>query len=98
MNTHIIIKPVLKTFLSKSPIKVFYVARTANKQQIEDALYSLFEDIQILRINTVNLPAKKVACRGKRSLRGAMGLRQARKKAYVKLAPGYSINFSDKAS
>jgi ribosomal protein L23 len=96
MNNHIIIKPVLKTFESKSPIKVFYVARSANKQQIEDALHSLFDDIKIVRINTVNLPSKKVACTGKAGRQGKMGLRQARKKAYVKLAPGYSINFSDK--
>lgn len=84
----VIEKPNMKTLQSRSLQKVFFVRRSATKRQIKEALYGLFDDIKILRINTVNLPSKEVVFRGKK------GMRSARKKAYVLLAPGHSIKIS----
>lgn len=93
MNLHIpkariILRPVLNSSTQKQE-KVFYVHQNAKKRDIKEALLQLFGDIKIQSINTTILPGKKKYFRGK------IGLTKPRKKAYVRLAPGYNINFAD---
>ena len=64
---------------------VFEVDRRANKLQVKEAVEKIF-NVKVEKVRIVNLPPK----------RGRHGYRQiirkpARKKAIVKLAPGYTI-------
>ncbi|MCZ6531082.1 MAG: 50S ribosomal protein L23 [Chloroflexi bacterium] len=67
---------------------VFEVAKTATKAQIKDAVEVLF-DVAVLRVNVVNIPAKR-----SRRLRNRRLLirRPGYKKAVVTLAPGETID------
>jgi len=66
---------------------VFEVAGHANKQLVKDAVESLF-DVNVLRVNIVNMPAKRT--RRPRSRRMAVR-RSSFKKAIVTLAAGDTI-------
>jgi len=64
----------------------FEVARAATKKEIKEAIETLF-DVDVVRVNTINSPAK----RGRR--RRQMIIRSAQyKKAIVTLAQGQSID------
>ncbi len=66
---------------------VFEVSMDASKTLVKDAVETLF-DVEVLRVNIVNMPAKK-----KRNLRSRQmsQRRAAYKKAIVTLAPGDTI-------
>jgi len=66
---------------------VFEVATDATKSMIKDAVETLF-DVDVLRVNVINMPAKR-----KRNLssRRMTRRRGAYKKAIVTLAPGDTI-------
>lgn len=65
----------------------FEVMEDATKSLIKDAVEKLF-DVKVLRVNVINVPAKR-----KRNLRSRrmVGRRGSYKKAIVTLAPGDSI-------
>ena len=66
---------------------VFRVVPDANKLEIKRAVESLF-NVKVASVNMVNM-------KGKRKRFGAVpGKRSAWKKAYVKLMPGYDIDFA----
>ena len=66
---------------------VFRVLPDANKLEIKRAVESLF-NVKVASVNMVNM-------KGKRKRFGAVqGKRSAWKKAYVKLMPGYDIDFA----
>jgi large subunit ribosomal protein L23 len=66
---------------------VFRVVPDANKLEIKRAVESLF-NVKVASVNMVNM-------KGKRKRFGAVrGQRSAWKKAYVKLSPGYDIDFA----
>jgi len=65
---------------------VFKVRGDATKSDIRQAVELLFE-VKVERVAVVRIPAKKKRF-GQRA-----GVRQAWKKAYVRLAPGQDINF-----
>lgn len=66
---------------------VFEVTDYANKNLVKEAVETIF-DVDVLRVNIVNLPAKK--SRNLRTRRTSIR-RSAYKKAIVTLAPGDSI-------
>jgi len=63
----------------------FEVAIEASKIQVKDAIETLFDGVKVMRVNIVNVPAKR-----KRNLRNRrmISRRNAYKKAIVTLAPG----------
>ncbi len=63
----------------------FRVLPTASKDQVRDAVESIF-DVEVRSVRTINYQGKL-----KRTAR-SVGRRAKSKKAYVKLAPGQSIN------
>ena len=65
---------------------VFRVIGDATKPEIKAAVEDLFK-VQVERVTTSNVPARL------RRFRGQVGVRQGWKKAYVKLAPGFDIDF-----
>jgi large subunit ribosomal protein L23 len=65
---------------------VFRVRGDATKTDIRQAVELLFE-VKVERVNVVRIPAKQKRF-GQRA-----GMRQAWKKAYVRLAAGQDINF-----
>lgn len=69
---------------------VFLVAPGATKAEIGAAVESLFE-VKVEQVNLVNTKGKV------RSFRSRTGIRQGRRKAYVRLAEGQAIDVSAKA-
>lgn len=69
---------------------VFLVAPGATKADISAAVESLFE-VKVEQVNLVNTKGKV------RSFRSRTGIRQGRRKAYVRLAEGQAIDVSAKA-
>jgi large subunit ribosomal protein L23 len=67
---------------------VFKVAKDATKCDIKKAVETLFE-VKVAEVNTVNVKGKK------RNFGRMQGATKAWKKAYVKLAPGFDINFAN---
>jgi large subunit ribosomal protein L23 len=65
---------------------VFRVLSDATKPEIKAAVEELFS-VKVERVQVSNVPAKT------RSFRGSVGVRQAWKKAYVKLESGFDIDF-----
>lgn len=65
---------------------VFRVVSDANKQEIRAAVEQLFK-VEVEGVQVSNVPA-----RAKR-FRGQLGVRSAWKKAYVKLKPGFEIDY-----
>jgi large subunit ribosomal protein L23 len=64
---------------------VFEVDRSANKMEIKRAIEELFK-VKVEKVWTLKIPPKSRRVRGM-----PPGKRPARKKAIVKLSPGYSI-------
>jgi large subunit ribosomal protein L23 len=66
----------------------FEVDRRANKQQIKDAVETVF-DVTVERVRVINMPAKRARRHGRREVVRRVGW----KKAIVKLASGDRIEF-----
>jgi large subunit ribosomal protein L23 len=75
------------TTLSESGQFVFRVAGNANKREIKAAVEGLF-GVTVLSVNTLVQKGKA------KRFRGRPGRRSDMKKAFVKLAPGQSIDFT----
>jgi len=75
------------TRLSESGQFVFRVAGDANKREIKAAVEGLF-GVTVLAVNTLVQKGKS------KRFRGRPGMRSDVKKAFVKLAPGESIDFT----
>lgn len=71
-----------------SPKYVFIVERTANKQEIAQALEEIYknEGIKVVAVNTINVKPKA------RRVRGRPGFKNAFKKAVVTLRAGDSLD------
>jgi large subunit ribosomal protein L23 len=67
---------------------VFEVATNATKHMVKDAVEALF-DVDVLRVNVINVPAKRTRRARSRQLRVR---RSGYKKAVVTLAPDDSID------
>ena len=65
---------------------VFQVIKDATKPEIKAAVEDLFK-VKVERVTTSNVPARI------RRFRGSVGVKQGWKKAYVKLEPGFDIDF-----
>lgn len=81
-----------KSTLLKEQINqvIFEVDRRANKVEIRQAVEKVFK-VKILSIRTMN-------CEGKKKRLGRiMGRRSDKKKAYVTLAPGQTVEFFEGA-
>lgn len=70
-------------------VYVFHVPSTATKHDVALAIKKAYNVVP-RKVTMVNLPAKKVALRTRRGF----GSRSARRKAYVHLAKGDSIQFA----
>lgn len=72
----------------KNPKYVFIVDENANKQQITEAVETIYKDknIKVVAVNTINVKAKP------RRVRGRFGFKAGFKKAVVTLAPGDTID------
>lgn len=68
----------------KHPVYVFEVAKEANKTEIKKAIKAKF-GVTAVKVNIVNLPAKRVIVRGKRGTTASL------KKALVYLKAGDKI-------
>jgi large subunit ribosomal protein L23 len=75
------------TTLSETGQFVFRVAGDANKREIKAAVEGLF-GVTVLAVNTLVQKGKS------KRFRGRPGTRSDVKKAFVKLAPGQSIDFT----
>jgi large subunit ribosomal protein L23 len=67
-------------------VYTFEVAKSATKKSVKDSVEQVYK-VKPIKINIVNLPAKKVTSRGK------MGKKQSIKKAVVYLKKGDKIAF-----
>jgi large subunit ribosomal protein L23 len=67
---------------------VFEVATSATKNMVKDAVESMF-DVDVVRVNVVNVPAKRTRRVRSRQLKVR---RSGYKKAIVTLAPGDTIS------
>ncbi|MGQ0657264.1 MAG: 50S ribosomal protein L23 [Chromatiales bacterium] len=65
---------------------VFAVQPAANKQEVKAAVELMFK-VEVASVQMCNLAGKTKAFRGKR------GRRKGLRKAYVRLKPGFSIEF-----
>lgn len=72
----------------ESPKYVFIVERTANKQEIAQAIEEIYSEknVKVVAVNTINVIAKP------RRVRGRLGAKSAFKKAIVTLAKGDSLD------
>jgi large subunit ribosomal protein L23 len=75
------------TMLSESGQFVFRVSSDANKREIKAAVEGLF-GVTVLAVNTLVQKGKS------KRFRGRPGSRSDVKKAFIKLAPGQSIDFT----
>ena len=66
---------------------VFRVERKANKAQIRSAVQLMFE-VEVHAVRTLNISGKK------KRMGRSIGKRADWKKAYVKLKPGFDIDFA----
>ena len=76
------------TLLSEKNQIVFSVALEATKPEIKAAVEGLF-GVQVVAVNTLVQKGKTKRCRG-----GRPGRRSDLKKAFVKLAPGQTIDLT----
>ncbi|WP_068466995.1 50S ribosomal protein L23 [Candidatus Protochlamydia phocaeensis] len=72
----------------ESPKYVFIVDRSANKEEIAQAVEEIYknEDVKVVAVNTINVKAKA------RRVRGRPGFKNAFKKAIVTLRAGDSLD------
>jgi large subunit ribosomal protein L23 len=83
-----ILSPIITekaTYLSEQNKVVFRVANDATKDQIAEAVETLFK-VKVTKVNTLNVKGKT------KRFRGTMGRRSDIKKAIVTLAEGQSID------
>jgi len=84
----IILKPLVseKSYLvrEKSNAYTFLVSRSAAKPEISDAIESIFPDVKVAKVNTLNRKGKRV--RNRRN--NKITIRPTTKKAIVYLASG----------
>lgn len=73
------------TYLSEQNKVVFRVAKDATKDEIAEAIETLFK-VKVTKVNTLNVKGKT------KRFRGTMGRRSDVKKAIVTLAEGQSID------
>lgn len=76
--------------LAESNQYVFVVASEATKSDVKAAVEEMFE-VQVLNVNIVNGKSKT------KSFRFRQGVRQGKRKAYVRLAEGQSIDVMARA-
>ncbi len=84
----IIRRPIVtekSTLASEGNAIVFEIAMSAGKREIKDAVEALFS-VKVHSVNTVVVKGKVVRFRGR------PGRRKDRKKAYVRLEEGYTID------
>ena len=88
----VLVSPIISEkstiYAEKEKRIVFKVAKSATKSQITQAVESFFK-VEVESVNVLNVKGKK-----KRFGRH-LGERSGWRKAYVKLKPGYDINFSN---
>lgn len=72
--------------LMSQNVYVFDVALSANKQEVEKAVYQMYK-VKPVKVNMVKVPAKKILTRGIR------GVKSGGKKAFVFLKEGDKIEF-----
>ncbi|CUI17562.1 50S ribosomal protein L23 [Candidatus Protochlamydia naegleriophila] len=72
----------------ESPKYVFIVDRSANKEEIAQAVEEIYknENVKVMAVNTINVKAKA------RRVRGRAGFKNAFKKAIVTLRAGDSLD------
>lgn len=70
----------------ESPKYVFIVDPQANKQEIAWAIEEIYNDVDVVAVNTINVKSKV------RRVRGRLGTKKAFKKAIVTLKPGDSLD------
>lgn len=75
------------TYMTDDGIYAFVVKADANKSQIKKAVKDVY-GVDVVKVRTVTLPAKKVSPRSRRAKPGTKG---GLKKAYVHLKEGDSI-------
>lgn len=91
MDAYQIIKRPLHTEKSVEDIRAnncyhFEVNRSATKTQVKDAIETLFSEVKVLSVNTAPIRGKT------RRMGWVRGRTPDRKKAFVKIRPGDSID------
>jgi len=76
--------------LTESNQFVFEVAKTATKQDVKAAVEHLF-NVKVIAVNVANIKGKT------KSFRSRTGRRSDKRKAYVRLAEGQTLDVSAKA-
>jgi large subunit ribosomal protein L23 len=66
----------------QTPKYVFIVDKRANKQQIAEAVQTIYSGTKVIAVNTITVKPKK------RTMRGRKGVKAGFKKAVVTLQPG----------
>jgi len=74
---------------TENSVYVFEIPKTATKHDVKNAIEKTYKVVPV-QVRTVNLPAKKVNLRARRGT----GSRGARRKAYVYLKRGETIQFA----
>lgn len=73
------------TLASQDRQFAFYVSTTASKTDIKEAIEAIFK-VQVSAVNTLNVKGKT------KKFKGFLGRRSDRKKAYVSLKEGHTID------
>ena len=91
--SEVLVRPVLSEKINKQTEKMnryaFIVGRKANKIEIKKAVES-FYGVQVINVNTAVMPGKAKSRNTKAGL--VTGRKPAKKKAYVTIAEGESID------
>jgi ribosomal protein L23 len=74
---------------TEKSVYTFHIPKEATKRDVELAVKKIY-NVTPVKVNVVNLPAKKVTLRTRRGY----GMRSARRKAYVYLKKGDTIQFA----
>lgn len=85
-----ILRPVITekaTMASEHGQVAFWVNPNATKPQIKEAVQALFK-VEVTKVNTISLPGKTKIFKGRK------GVRSDRKKAFVTLKSGQTIDIS----
>ena len=91
--SEVLIKPILSEKINKQTEKMnryaFVVSRKANKLEIKKAVQE-FYGIQVIDVNTAVMPGKAKSRNTKAGV--VSGRKSAKKKAYITVAPGETID------
>jgi large subunit ribosomal protein L23 len=88
----VLVRPLITekaTYLTDDGVYTFVVKDSAHKPNIKQAVKNVY-DVGVQKVRTVNLPDKQVTSR-----HGEDGTKYGKKKAYITLAEGESIDFMD---